>query len=72
MSRNEFEFCVKNKFSPKGNYEVFIYPINENKSDLEQKNESLEEMAQTFMNQLEGLVRKYPQNWFNFYNVWKN
>jgi Predicted acyltransferase len=36
------------------------------------KREQINEMTRSFANILEGIVRKYPEQWFNFYNFWKN
>ena len=36
------------------------------------KREKINEMTRSFANILEGIVMKYPEQWFNFYNFWKN
>jgi len=28
-------------------------------------------LAQSFASELEGIVRRYPEQWFNFYEFWK-
>ncbi len=35
------------------------------------KHEALEKMTRAFASVLEGIVRKYPEQWFNFYPFWK-
>ena len=36
------------------------------------KREQINEMARSFVKILEGIVKKYPEQWFNFYSFWKN
>jgi predicted LPLAT superfamily acyltransferase len=36
------------------------------------KRRQINEMTRSFAKILEGIVRKYPEQWFNFYNFWKN
>jgi len=36
------------------------------------KREQINEMTRSFVKILEGIVIKYPEQWFNFYNFWKN
>ena len=36
------------------------------------KREQINEMTRSFAKILEGIVKKYPEQWFNFYNFWKD
>ena len=36
------------------------------------KREQTESMTRTFAHELECIVKKYPEQWFNFYNFWKD
>jgi predicted LPLAT superfamily acyltransferase len=36
------------------------------------KREKIHEMTRSFAKILEDIVKKYPEQWFNFYNFWKN
>ena len=36
------------------------------------KREQIEAMTRTFAHELECIVKKYPEQWFNFYNFWKD
>ncbi|MDR1379997.1 MAG: lipid A biosynthesis (KDO)2-(lauroyl)-lipid IVA acyltransferase [Tannerella sp.] len=36
------------------------------------KRRKINEMTRSFAEILEGIVKKYPEQWFNFYNFWKN
>jgi predicted LPLAT superfamily acyltransferase len=36
------------------------------------KREKINEMTRSFAKILEDIVKKYPEQWFNFYNFWKN
>jgi len=35
------------------------------------KREQINAMTKTFVNELEGIVKIYPEQWFNFYKFWK-
>ena len=35
------------------------------------KREQINDMTRSYAKILEGIVRKYPEQWFNFYNFWK-
>ena len=36
------------------------------------KREQINRMTRSFVEILEGIVKKYPEQWFNFYNFWKS
>jgi predicted LPLAT superfamily acyltransferase len=36
------------------------------------KREKINDMTRSFVKILEDIVKKYPEQWFNFYNYWKN
>jgi predicted LPLAT superfamily acyltransferase len=36
------------------------------------KRRQINEMTRSFAKIMEGIVKKYPEQWFNFYNYWKN
>jgi predicted LPLAT superfamily acyltransferase len=36
------------------------------------KRRQINEMTRSFVKILEGIVKEYPEQWFNFYNFWKN
>lgn len=60
-------FVLKESVS---NYHVFVKPVtlcNETKD----KRGKAEGLARAFVNEMEGIVRKYPEQWFNFYEFWK-
>jgi predicted LPLAT superfamily acyltransferase len=38
----------------------------------ESKSEFIERLVTTFVNELEGKIRMYPAQWFNYYNFWNN
>ena len=45
----------------------FIYPAN-----LKNRDQQLKLMVQEYVKELEIIVKKYPEQWFNFYNFWKD
>lgn len=46
-------------------YKIFAFPLYK-KGEAK----SIENLAQNFADNLEGLVKKYPYQWFNFYDFW--
>lgn len=53
-----------------GDYTVYIEPV-ESDSSLKPR-ERMSAMAVRFASLLEDMVRKYPDQWFNFYDFWKD
>lgn len=51
-------------------YHVHIKEITSTESGKTKK-EHMESLAQGFANELEHIVRKYPMQWFNYYNFWE-
>ena len=35
------------------------------------KREQIQQLAQAFATQLEDIVRRYPTQWFNYFDFWK-
>ena len=52
-------------------YRVYVQPISLEDSDTLSKREKAERLTRAFVKELEAVVRKYPEQWFNFYNFWK-
>ena len=53
------------------NYHIYIKPIVINDSVQVSKREKTELLTRRFVESLEETVRKYPEQWFNFYQFWK-
>ena len=56
------------------NYHIYVKPVVLDKlaSDRElSKREKTEFLTRKFVKELEEIVRKYPEQWFNFYEFWK-
>ncbi|MDR0395016.1 MAG: lysophospholipid acyltransferase family protein [Tannerella sp.] len=51
-------------------YRIHVLPVPV--PQCENKREQINEMTRSFAKILEDIVRKYPEQWFNFYNFWKN
>lgn len=51
-------------------YQIFIKEIVADKNE-KMKNERIRSLAQSFANELECVVKKYPEQWFNYYNFWE-
>ena len=52
------------------NYHAFVKPISLNDSTKLSKREKVEMLTREFVKELEIMVRKYPEQWFNFYEFW--
>lgn len=50
-------------------YHAFVCSIQCDRTD--NKREQIKKLAQTFATQLEDIVRRYPTQWFNYYDFWK-
>ena len=50
------------------NYTIYVNEIN---SSGNNRKEKVESMSKQFVNDLEGIVLKYPTQWFNYYNFWE-
>jgi len=51
-------------------YHVYVKPLSSEGFEYLNKCEKISGLAQSFSNELETIVRKYPEQWFNFYNFW--
>jgi predicted LPLAT superfamily acyltransferase len=60
-------FVLKESVS---NYHVYVKPITIDKANAT-KQEKAELLTRAFVRELEMTVRKYPEQWFNFYEFWK-
>lgn len=56
-----FLFTIKEK-----NKHYRIFP-----SVVQDPSKTLEETVQSFANHMEEILRKYPEQWFNFHDFWK-
>lgn len=61
-------FVMKKSVS---NYHVYVQPIIIEDSMNVSKREKATLLTRKFVKELEEVVRKYPVQWFNFYNFWK-
>ena len=52
-------------------YHVYVKPISLNNVEKISKRDKSELLTREFVKELETIVRKYPVQWFNFYNFWK-
>ena len=53
------------------NYHIYVKPIVINDSVQVSKREKTELLTLKFVEKLEETVRKYPEQWFNFYEFWE-
>lgn len=65
-----FVFAVKESSH---HYHFFATPLHEVEfsTNLRKREESLRKALKIFVRQLEMIVRKYPMQWFNYYDFWK-
>ncbi len=62
-------FVMKESVS---NYHVYVKPLTlDEEMQTINKREKANRLAASFSTELETIVRKYPEQWFNFYNFWK-
>jgi predicted LPLAT superfamily acyltransferase len=61
-------FVMKESVS---NYHVYVKPVSLNNSINVSKKEKAELLTREFAKNLEEIVRKYPEQWFNYYEFWK-
>ena len=52
-------------------YHVYVKPLSSEGFEDMNKREKINRLAQSFAAELENIVRKYPEQWFNFYDFWK-
>ena len=61
-------FVMKESVS---NYHLYVKPVILNDDLNVSKKEKAELLTRAFVKNLEEIVKKYPEQWFNFYNFWK-
>jgi len=61
-------FVMKKSLSK---YHVYVKPLSQEGFEQLNKREKISRLAQSFATELESMVQKYPEQWFNFYNFWK-
>jgi predicted LPLAT superfamily acyltransferase len=61
-------FSLKKSFSK---YIVYVKPLSQEGFETLDKREKNARLAQSFASELEIILQKYPEQWFNFYDFWK-
>ena len=51
------------------NYRIYLRELHYDKSLS--KREQMSQLAQRYAEQLEAIVRRYPTQWFNYFDFWK-
>jgi len=52
-------------------YTVYVMPVEiENRQEKMTKQEKIEQYVRVYVKNLEEIVRKYPEQWFNYYDFW--
>lgn len=60
-------YCGKNK------YEIYIEKISEaTQLARGERDNHVKDTTQTYVNRIEYYIKKYPYNWFNFYDFWQD
>lgn len=62
-------FCMREKPC---HYHIYVKKIETRKEDTLSKQMKINKLATCFANELEAIVKLYPEQWFNFYDFWKN
>jgi len=52
-------------------YHIYVKPLSREGFEELSKREKITCLAQSFASELESMVQKYPEQWFNFYEFWK-
>jgi len=50
-------------------YRLFVQSLNELLPPDLTKQEKVQQLAQQFANEVEKIVKRYPEQWFNFFEV---
>jgi len=53
------------------NYHIYVKPLPVDGLEQLNRQEKINRLTQSFASELESVVKKYPEQWFNFYNFWK-
>jgi len=61
-------FVIKKSISK---YHVYVQPLSIDYDKMKNKREKICALAQSFASELENILRKHPEQWFNFYEFWK-
>jgi len=61
-------FVMKESVS---DYHIYVKPVSFDDSIEVSKQEKAELLTRKFVKELENIVRQYPEQWFNFYEFWK-
>jgi predicted LPLAT superfamily acyltransferase len=51
-------------------YHIYVKPVSPDESVKISKREKVELLTREFVSKMEETVRKYPEQWFNFYGFW--
>jgi len=52
-------------------YKVYVQPVKIERKCGETKHEIIENYVRSYVKEVESIVRKYPEQWFNYYEFWK-
>jgi len=61
-------FVMKQSISK---YHIYVNLLPTEGFETLNRREKINRLAQSFASQVDGIVRKYPEQWFNFYEFWK-
>lgn len=51
-------------------YKIFVKPIITEAAPQSSKQEKIEAYVQSYVRELDNIVREYPEQWFNYYDFW--
>jgi predicted LPLAT superfamily acyltransferase len=51
-------------------YHIYVNPLSADGFETLAKREKIARLTQSYASELENIVKKYPEQWFNFYNFW--
>jgi predicted LPLAT superfamily acyltransferase len=53
-------------------YKIYIKPVEIDNKEYETKREKTARYVRSYVKEVEAMVREYPEQWFNYYEFWKN
>ena len=56
---------------PKSRYSIYVKPIEVEEIPQEAPKQKAERLAKEYVSVLESVLRKYPEQWFNYYPFWE-
>ncbi|GHS85790.1 lipid A biosynthesis acyltransferase [Bacteroidia bacterium] len=53
-------------------YKLYVRPLTIDTKENDTKSEKIERYVRAYVKEVESIVREYPEQWFNYYEFWKD